>query len=352
MAAQTFTRYLLDLEDCSGRDHGYPHILSAIAVSAKLTAAAVARGPVLAEATTGSRSADATARELRRRATRMLLDQAAGTDLLAGISFAGVPTVVPVEGSAHGRYITVFEALHGSMNLTENQSVGLAFSVLERPDPELPLTVEDFLQPGSRQVCAGMALYGPSTILVLTTGDGVDGFTLDRDVGNFVLTHPRIRIPDGSHIFAINSTDAPYWPTAVKRYVDECVRGVEGPRGHDFVMRWNASAVVGAFRTLIHGGVFIVPDTARREGRWGVPLLHNAAPLAFLMEQAGGAASTGTRRVLDVTPRSLTERVPVMFGAADEVARLERYFAEHDEGLDADGAYPLFGHRTLFVTQH
>lgn len=352
MAARTLTRYLLDLEDCSGRDHGYPHILSAIAVSAKLTAAAVSRGPVIEQDASGARNADGVARELRRRATQMLLDQVSGVEQLAGLSFAGVPTILPRGDGEGGRYVALFEALHGSVNLTENQSVGLAFSVLERPDLDRPVSVDDFLQPGSRQVCAGMALYGPSTILVLTTGSGVDGFTLDRDVGNFVLTHPQMTIPAPSNIFAINSSDAPRWPVPVKRYVDECVRGLEGPRGHDFVMRWNASAVVGAFRTLIHGGIFIVPDTGRRTGLWGVPLLHNAAPLAFLMEQAGGAATTGTGRVLDLVPASLTERVPVMFGDRDEVLRIERYFQEHDAGLDVETSYPLFGHRTLFVTQH
>lgn len=351
VAARTFTQYLLDLDAEAGRYSGYAQILSAIAVSAKLTAAMVSRGPLITGTRTDGRDASIVTRELRRHATRMLLEQAAGIEQLAGISIAGVPTIIPVGIGEGAHYLVLLEALHGAMNLSENQSVGLAFSVLERPDPARPLAVDDFLQPGHRQVCAGMALYGPSTVLVLTTGDGVDGFTLDRDVGNFVLTHPGMSIPADARIVAINASDAPHWPVPVKRYVDECVRGADGPRGHDFVMRWNASAVVGAFRILINGGVFMVPETGRRAHPWGVPLLHNAAPLAFLMEQAGGAATTGTCRVLDVAPGSLTQRVPVLFGASAEIARIERYVDEHARGVDAETSYPLFAHRTLFVTQ-
>lgn len=352
MAARTFTQHLLDLDGSDGRPAGYAHILSAIAVSAKRTAAMVSRGPLVLNESWASRDPRLLTRQLRRLATRMLLEQASGVEQLAGISIAGIPTVIPVGDSPRARYLVLLEALHGSVNLSEDQTVGLAFSVLERPDTARPLTAEDFLQAGNRQVGAGLALYGPSTVLVVTTGKGVDGFTLDRDVGNFVLTHPQLAIPAGAHKFAINPSDAPHWPLPVKRYVDECVRGTEGPRGHDFVMRWNASAVIGAFRILINGGIFIVPDTGRRTARWGVPLLHNAAPLAFLMEQAGGAATTGMQRLLDVVPTALTERVPVMFGATEEVERIARYFDEHARGVDAESSYPLFGHRTLFVTQH
>jgi fructose-1,6-bisphosphatase len=351
MAARTLTQHLLDLDGEGGRPAGYAHILSAIAVAAKLTAAMVSRGPLVLNQTWETRDPRALTRELRRLATRMLLEQASGTQQLAGISIAGASTIIPVGGSERARYLVLLEALHGSLNLSENQTVGLAFSILERPEPDRPVATEDFLQPGSRQVGAGLALYGPSTVLIVTTGRGVDGFTLDRDVGNFVLTHPRLTIPADSHIFAINSSEAPYWPAPVKRYVDECVRGREGPRDHDFLMRWNASAVVGAFRILINGGIFLVPDIGRRATPWGVPLLHNAAPLALLIEQAGGAATTGTRRLLEVAPTSITQRTSFVFGASDEVERVTRYFDEHARGLDPDSTYPLFGNRTLFVTQ-
>jgi len=137
----------------------------------------------------------------------------------------------------------------------------------------------------------------------------------------------------------------------VKRYVEECVLGADGPRGHDFMMRWNASAVVGAFRVLNSGGLFLVPDTGKGPG-WGVPLLHNAAPLAFLAEQAGGGATTGNQRVLEVTPSALTSRVPLILGSAGEVARIEDYSAKHEQGDVHEPSYPLFHRRTLFVEEH
>lgn len=351
MASQTFTQYLLDV--ARRGDHDYSHILSAVAVSVKLTAAAVSRGPLLLESATPSPGRDPAAvnRAVRRLATRILLDQAGSLEQLAAVSIAGLPDPLMTTHAGEGRYLLLVEALHGSVNLHENQPVGLAFSVLERPSSGAPCTPTDFLQPGSRQLCGGMALYGPSTVLVLTTGRGVDAFTLDRDVGNFVLTDSEMRIPASSNTFAINASQALHWPAAVKRYVDECVQGADGPRGRDFVMRWNASAVIGVFRFLLNGGVFLVPDTGRRLGLWGVPLLHNAAPLAWLTEQAGGAATTGTERVLDVVPTSLTARIPLICGSADEVTRIERYYREHTSGLDAEPSYPLFHNRTLFVEQ-
>ena len=353
MAPRTLTQYLLDLHD-EGDDspaHDYAHILSAVAVAVKLTAAMVSRGQLSLGDVAHEGQADHAQlhRGLRRLATRILLEQAAGIEQLAAVSVAGDPSINLISRSPRARYLLVFEALHGSVNLCENQTAGLAFSILERPTVDAPCTEADFLQPGSRQVCAGLGLYGPSTLLVLTTGRGVDGFTLDRDVGNFVLTDRGMTIPSRSDSFAINPSEAMHWPVHTKRYVDECLRGAEGPRGRDFKMRWNASAVIGAFRVLVHGGMFMAPDTGRRGALWGVPLMHNAAPLALLAEQAGGAASTGAQRVLDVVPTSLTQRLPIYFGAADEVARVERYYQEHEQGLDEGSSYPLFHSRTLFI---
>ena len=347
MAARTLTQYLLDVGSV-GQRVGFAQILSAVSVSVKLTAAAISRGPLILDP--ASRETPPTGRDinrgLRRLATSTLLAQTESIEQLAGISISGSTTIHQV--SPTGRYLLLFEAMHGMSNLIDNLPVGSAFSVLERnPAPGL-CTAADFLQPGTRLVCAGIALYGPRTVMVVTTGDGVDGFTLDRDVGNFVLTHPQTMIPADAHVFAINATEAPYWPAPVKRYVEECVLGTDGPRRHDFTIRWNASALVGAYRVLNSGGLFLVPQIDKATG-WLAPLLYNAAPLAFLAEQAGGGATTGTQRVLDVVPPSLTSRVPFFFGSAEEVARIESYFAEHEQGYDQEFSPPLFHNRTLFA---
>lgn len=345
MAARTLTQYLLDVGSAARRTD-YAHILSAVSVSVKLTAAAVSRGPLTLEPNRGEpRPTDReVSRGLRRLATSNLLAQTESIEQLAGISISGNVAIHQV--SPTGRYLLLFEAMHGMSNLIDNLPVGSAFSVLERTGTG-PCTVEDFLQPGTQLVCAGIALYGPRTVMVVTVGEGVDGFTLDRDVGNFVLTRPQLKVPSDAHVFAINPTEAPHWPSPVKRYVGECVLGVDGPRGHDFTMRWNASALVGAYRVLNSGGLFLVPEIDKPSG-WLAPLLYTAAPLAFLAEQAGGGATTGTRRVLEVVPTSLTTRVPFFFGSAEEVARITSYFNEPDQGDEKAYSHPLFHHRTLF----
>ena len=208
------------------------------------------------------------------------------------------------------------------------------------------LRAPDFLQPGTRQVCAGYAIYGPSTMLVLTLGRGTHGFTLDREIGEFVLTHPDLRIPEQAAEFAINSSNARFWEPAVKRYVDECLARRSGPRGRDFNMRWIASLVAEAHRILMRGGVFLYPRDEREATRNGrLRLLYEANPIAMVIEQAGGRASTGTQRLLEVGPRSLHERSGFIFGAAGEVERLELYHREFNRrAYDA----PLFGTRGLF----
>lgn len=347
MPGRTFGQYLLDVSRAGKPSDDFAHILSAVAMSVKLTATILSRGALIHEQPPNEPplSVAEVNHQVRQLAIQSLLAQTASIDQLAAISVAGDAEIYQVSES--GRYLLAYEALHGMGNLTDNLAVGSVFSILERTSDSGPVTDNDFLQPGSKQVSAGIELYGPRTTLVVTTGKGVDGFTLDRELGSFVLTDPQLTIPPDTRVFAINATDARYWPAPVKRYVDECVQGVDGPRGQDFAMRWNASALVGAFRVLNSGGLFMAPDTGRESG-WLALVLHNAAPLAFLAEQAGGRSSTGSMSVMDVVPASLTSRTPYFLGSADEVNLIERYFTEHEKGLDAESAYPLFRSRSLF----
>ncbi len=247
-----------------------------------------------------------------------------------------------------GPYLLVFDPLDGSSNIDVNVSVGSIFSVLRCPEGVSEPTAEDFLQSGSAQVCAGYAIYGPATMLVLSTGHGVHGFTLDREIGEFSLTHPNLRIPETTSEFAINASNSRHWEPAIRRYVHECLQGQSGPRGRDFNMRWIASLVAETHRILMRGGVFLYPRDRRDPQQAGrLRLLYEANPIGFLIEQAGGRASTGFGPLLEVKPESLHQRVSFIFGARTEVERIERYHRDHNEfELDV----PLFGTRGLFTT--
>ncbi len=255
------------------------------------------------------------------------------------------PYQIPAE-FPRGNYLLLFDPLDGSSNVDVNVAVGSIFSVLRCPDGVETPTEKDFLQPGARQLCAGYAIYGPSTMLVLTIGRGVHGFTLDREIGEFLLTHPNLRIPENTSEFAINASNSRHWEPAVKRYISECLAGRSGPRGRDFNMRWIASLVAEVHRILMRGGVFMYPRDRRDPGKPGrLRLLYEANPIGFIVEQAGGRASTGEGPILEVTPRSLHQRIGFVFGARNEVERIERYHRDHNEfEIEA----PLFGERDLF----
>jgi len=259
------------------------------------------------------------------------------------------PYCIPEE-YPRGKYLLLFDPLDGSSNIDVNVSVGSIFSVLRCPDGVCEPTEKDFLQPGTAQVCAGYAIYGPATMLVLTTGCGVNGFTLDREIGEFMLTHPKLRIPEETAEFAINASNSRHWEPAIKRYVNECLAGKSGPRGRDFNMRWIASLVAETHRILMRGGVFMYPRDRKdltRPGR--LRLLYEANPIGFIVEQAGGRASTGARPILEVTPESAHQRISFVFGARSEVERIERYHRDHN-GFEFKA--PLFGTRGLFTTSH
>ena len=251
-----------------------------------------------------------------------------------------------------GRYLLAFDPLDGSSNIDVNVAVGSIFSVLRCPEGVSEAKVQDFLQPGTEQVCAGYAIYGPTTMLVLTLGHGVHGFTLDREIGEFILTHPELRVAAEASEFAINASNQRFWEPPVKRYISECLAGRNGPRGKDFNMRWIASFVAEVHRILMRGGLFMYPKDGKDPAKAGrLRLLYEANPMAFLVEQAGGAASTGRGRMLEVRPEGLHQRVPVILGSRDEVERIARYHGEHDRGVDQPFTSPLFNERSLFVQQ-
>ncbi len=269
--------------------------------------------------------------------------------LLAGMASEEMEDAYPIpERFERGRYLLIFDPLDGSANLDINGAVGTIFSVLEHAG-EAPPQNADFLQAGRRQVAAGYAIYGPSTMLVLTVGKGTHGFTLDREIGNFILTHPDFRVPEETSEFAINVSNERFWEPPVARYVDECKAGRTGVRARDFNMRWIAAMVADVHRILTRGGVFMYPRDTKEPVKPGrLRLMYEANPMAMLIEQAGGAASTGRVRILDVEPEELHQRVPVILGSRAEIERIERYHREYDSGTDQPYVSPLFNERSLF----
>jgi len=225
-----------------------------------------------------------------------------------------------------GEYLLLFDPLDGSSNIDVNVSIGTIFSVLKKSEAGQGVTEQDFLQPGKQQVAAGYCIYGPQTTLVLTVGDGVAMFTLDREQGSFVLTQENVTIPADTKEFAINMSNMRHWAEPVRRYIDECLQGKEGPRGKDFNMRWIASMVADVHRILTRGGVFMYPWDKREPHKPGkLRLMYEANPMGWLVEQAGGAATNGKDRILDIQPSELHQRVSVILGSKNEVERVTGY---------------------------
>jgi fructose-1,6-bisphosphatase I len=228
-----------------------------------------------------------------------------------------------------GEYLLLFDPLDGSSNIDVNVSIGTIFSVLKKADASTTVRESDFLQAGTRQVAAGYCVYGPQTTLVLTVGDGVAMFTLDREQGSFVLTQEDVQIPEETQEFAINMSNMRHWAAPVQRYVNECLQGKDGPRGKDFNMRWVASMVADVHRILTRGGIFLYPWDKREPDKAGkLRLMYEANPMSWLVEQAGGASSSGSARILDIEPAQLHQRVSVILGSRHEVERAVRYHQE------------------------
>ncbi|HEX4873221.1 MAG TPA: class 1 fructose-bisphosphatase [Nevskiaceae bacterium] len=304
-------------------------LIEVVARACKRISIAVGKGAlggVLGDAGTGNVQGEAQ-KKLDVLSNEILLQANAWGGHLAAMASEEMddPSVIPGE-YPKGGYLLLFDPLDGSSNIDVNISVGTIFSVLRAPEGVDPASHEAFLQPGTTQVAAGYAVYGPSTELVLTTGRGTHAFTLDREIGGFVMTRRDIRIPAETKEFAINASNARFWEAPVQRYINECLAGKDGPRGKDFNMRWVASMVADVHRIITRGGVFMYPLDAKTRDKGGkLRLMYEANPMSLIVEQAGGAASTGRERILAITPRKLHQRVPVILGSKAEVERIVGY---------------------------
>jgi len=344
----TFSKFIIeDLRRNVGHDSELTGLLNDVMTACKQVGAALSRGSLYGAGGDGG-------------AARKPFTTVANEIMLGGCDWGGqlcgmvsgelaAPYAIP-EGYPRGRYLLAFTPLDGATNIDIDMTVGTIFSVLRAPEGVTAPTAADFLQPGTRQVAAGYALYGAASLLVLTTGAGVNGFTLDRETGAYTLTHPDMRIAPETTEFAINASNERHWEPPVRRYVEECIEGKSGPRGADFNMRWIASVVAEVHRILIRGGLVMYPrdtsDEAARSGR--LRLLSEANPMAMLVVQAGGAASTGRASILDVIPSEIHQRVPVMLGSRAEVDRLVRLHQRYDAGEELVFESPLFKNRSLF----
>jgi len=330
------------LEDWAGSDAGRAAVagtIVAVAAAGRRIAALVRRGAIdggLAAVTRASTTGD----------DQKALDVAANAALIEALAAAPVAafcseemdTAVALRSGAP--VVVAVDPLDGSSNIDTNVSVGTIFSIL-------PAVAEGdaFLQPGHRQLAAGYLLYGPQCSLVVSVGDGTDIYTLDPDSDAFVQTARRVRVPERTAEFAINASNYRHWDAAPRAYVDECLAGATGPRGRDFNMRWIASMVAEAHRILTRGGIYLYPGDARRGYETGrLRLVYEANPIGMLVEQAGGACTTGEARMLDVVPTGLHQRVPLVFGSAHEVEHVGRL---HREPASSVHRAPLFNHRGL-----
>jgi len=225
-----------------------------------------------------------------------------------------------------GEFLLLFDPLDGSSNIDVNVSIGTIFSVLRLPEGVKEPLEHHFLQPGSNQLAAGYAVYGPSTLLVLTVGDGVACFTLDRETGSWWLTCDGMKVPEDTKEYAINASNSRHWFEPVQRYVADLTAGKTGPLAKDYNMRWVASMVADVHRIMTRGGIFMYPADRREPDKPGkLRLMYEANPMAFLVEQAGGSATNGRQRILDIQPTKLHERVAVFLGSKNEVVRATGY---------------------------
>ncbi len=336
MSTTSLTRYLVEQQRTHGHIPGQLRLLiEVVARACKRISHAVnkgALGDVLGSAGTGNVQGEIQ-KKLDIIANEVLIEANEWGGHLAGMASEEMEGIYVVPNRyPQGEYLLLFDPLDGSSNIDVNVSIGTIFSVLKKPwngHGSSGVSEQDFLQCGSKQVAAGYCVYGPQTTLVLTVGDGVAMFTLDREQGSFVLTQEDVRIPPDTKEFAINMSNMRHWDAPVKRYIDECLAGKEGPRGKDFNMRWVASMVADVHRILTRGGIFMYPWDKREPDKPGkLRLMYEANPMGWLVEQAGGAATNGRERILDIQPKKLHERVSVILGSKNEVERVTGYHAQ------------------------
>ena len=336
MSRVTLSRYLIEQTRSNNTPADLRFLIEVVARACKEISHAVSKGAL--GGVLGSMGTENVQGEVQKKldviSNEILLEANEWGGHLAGMASEEMDNAYQIPGKyPKGAYLLVFDPLDGSSNIDINAPVGTIFSVLRCPNEYLSqneaLNEKAFLQPGTQQVAAGYAIYGPQTMLVLTIGNGVVGFTLDREMGSWVLTHENIRVPEDTKEFAINMSNMRHWAAPVKRYVDDCLAGTTGPLGKDYNMRWIASMVADVHRILTRGGIFMYPWDAREPGKAGkLRLMYEANPMSFLVEQAGGASINGEQRIMDIQPDKLHQRVSVILGSKNEVERVGRYHAE------------------------
>ncbi len=326
----SLTQYLVEIQRDKGLIPGELRLLlEVVARACKRISLAVSKGDlagVLGEAGTDNIQGEAQ-KKLDVIANETLLEANEWGGHLAAMASEEMEGVYSIPNRyPRGEFLLLFDPLDGSSNIDVNVSIGTIFSVLHLPEGVTEPAEEHFMQPGTRQLAAGYAVYGPSTLLVLTVGDGVAKFTLDKETGSWTMTGNHLRIPEETREFAINASNARHWEPPMRRYIDELLAGRTGPRHKDFNMRWVASMVADVHRILCRGGIFMYPRDAREPDKPGkLRLMYEANPMAFLIEQAGGAATNGSQRIMEIQPSKLHERVAVFLGSRHEVERVTSY---------------------------
>jgi fructose-1,6-bisphosphatase I len=350
----TFSKFVLeDLRRGGGNDPDLAALLNDLQRAGKLIGAAVARGALDgagAVVTTSTTSLSEPPKKLAEVANLIMLSACEWGGQLCGMLSSALPQPHEIPSQyPRGRYMLLFAPLDGAANLDVDLTVGTIFSVLRAPEGVTDPAPEDFLQPGRSQVAAGYALFGPVAMMVITLGAGVHGFTLDREAGAYTLTHPNMRVPDKGCELAVDAALEPHWETPIRRFVQEYTAYGAGDRNCS--IRWIDSLVAEVHRILLRGGVFLHPRDTRDTSRLGhVHLLTQANPLSMIIEQAGGAASTGRQPIMDVQPQTLHQQVPLVLGPRADVERLQSYHMAYDRGESMVFEAPLFRQRSLYRT--